>query len=336
MWKRYMKRLIAFGHPEWPHTINIIPMAFAIDIKLFFDVSRMFPFIFCKNNVFWGNNCFFFLFFLFLQKNMFMKRRLLYFSIIMCVSFCMLVYYIKPYFTPAIKQYGLSVEEHVDDTIRIAYIGDSWADRHKYEKCIIDSFVAFKTGKSVVVKTAGTSGLTSKNIYYSIFRDDSVRRVIEWGPNFCFVAAGINDSDRKIGKNYYKENMRLIIDLLLENNIVPIILEIPSYDIRFSFKRRSRLIKLQYLSAMLFSWSKMDCILDYRDAYVDLLREKGWNKKVITVNYDDWNPDGYNDARGLYDGGLMHLNSKGYLVLDTCISQKIIDYLNGPTYSVSH
>ena len=265
-----------------------------------------------------------------------MNRWLLYISIILCLSLCMLFYYIEPYFTPAIKQHGLSVEKHVDDTIRIAYIGDSWADRHKYEKCIIDSLVAFKTGKSVVIRTAGINGLKSKNIYYSIFRDDSVRRVIEWGPNFCFVAAGINDSDRKIGKKYYKENMRLIIDLLLENNIVPIILEIPSYDIRFSFKRRSRLIKLQYLFSMLITWSKMDCIQEYRDAYVDLLREQGWNKKVISVNCDDWNPLGYNDARGLYDGGLMHLNSNGYLVLDTCISQKIIDYLNGSSYRVNH
>ena len=264
-----------------------------------------------------------------------MKRWIIY-AIIVLSLVVVLFYYIRPYYTPAMKQTGLSIMMHQDDTIRIAYIGDSWADGHKKEKCVIDSLLYQAIRRPILVRTEGISGLTSKNIYYSIFRDSLMRTVIEWGPDFCYVVAGINDSDRKMGKGYYKENMRLIIDLLLENNIVPIILEIPSYDIRFSFKRRSRLIKLQYLFSMLITWSKIDCIQEYRDAYDDLLTEQGWDEKVITVNCNDWNPDGYNDARGLYDGGLMHLYSKGYLVLDTFISQKIIDYINGPTYSVSH
>jgi hypothetical protein len=76
-----MNRLIAFGHPEWPHTINIIPIAFAIDIKLFLDVSRMFPFYFCKNNVFWGNNCLFFLFFsIFAEKYVYEALVIVFFD----------------------------------------------------------------------------------------------------------------------------------------------------------------------------------------------------------------------------------------------------------------
>ena len=71
----------------------------------------------------------------------------------------------------------------------------------------------------------------------------------------------------------------------------------------------------------------MDCINDYRRTYTDLIYEKGWEKKVITISSEDWNPDGYKDLRGLYDEGLMHLNEKGYHVLDSCIAHKIIDYL---------
>ena len=242
----------------------------------------------------------------------------------------------SPYFSPAEKQGGITVMQHDDDTIRVAYIGDSWADGHKKVKCVIDSLVYFAIGRPVVVKTAGISGLTSKNIYYGIFRNDSIRRVIEWGPDFCFVVGGINDTDRKMGKGYYKENMRLIIDFLLENHITPIILEIPSYDILFSYKRRSRQVKLQYLASMFITWSKMDCIEDYRRAYKDLLDEQGWNDQVITISYKDWNPDGYKDKRGLYDGGLMHLNPKGYLVLDTCIAQKIIERLSVSSGNENH
>jgi lysophospholipase L1-like esterase len=99
-------------------------------------------------------------------------------------------------------------------------------------KCNIDTLVSNTTWCPVVVRTAGISGLTSKYLYYCIFRDDSIRDVIEWGPDFCFVVAGINDSDRKMGTSFYKENMRLILDLLLEKHITPIVLEIPTYDIR--------------------------------------------------------------------------------------------------------
>ena len=270
-----------------------------------------------------------FLFFLIiLQKNRNMKRWLFLLLFVFSLIVVCIGYYLKPYFTPAEKQNGLSVMSHQDDTIRIAYIGDSWADRHKNVNCDIGSFVGDATGHPVVVRTAGISGLTSKYLYYCIFREDSIRDVIEWGPNFCFVVAGVNDSDRKMGESYYKEDMRLIIELLLEKHITPVVLEIPSYDIHFSYKRRSRQIKIQYLVSMLLTWSKMDCIQDYRDAYNSLIKEQKWEGKVITISYKDWNPDGYKDIRGLYDGGLMHLNANGYSVLDSCISKKIIEYIN--------
>lgn len=236
------------------------------------------------------------------------------------------------YFSPAEKQSGFVVEHHFDDSIRIAYIGDSWAGGHKAFKCIIDTLVCNAVNRPVIVKTAGINGLTSKNIYYSMFRNKSMRRVIEWGPDFCFVVAGINDTNRKMGKLFYKENMRLIVDFLLENHITPIILEIPSYDIRFAFRRTPRQTKLVYLLSMFLNCSKFDCIEDYRNAYVNLIDEQGWSDKVITISYMEWNPDGYKDVRGLYDGGLMHLNKKGYLVLDSCIANKIIYHLSGQRF----
>ncbi len=233
-------------------------------------------------------------------------------------------YYVCPYYSSAHRLEGLMIRAHNDDTIRIGFIGDSWAEGHKSVKCVIDTLVGNATGKSVVVRTAGISGLTSKNIYYGLFRDDSMKNVIEWGPDFCFVVAGINDSDRKVGAGYYKENMKLIITLLLEHHIKPIILEIPSYNIEFSYERRSRQVKMLYLVSMLLTWSEMDCINEYREAYNRLLCEQKWGDKVITIRCNDWNPYGYMDNRNLYDEGQMHLNKKGYLVLDSCIANKIV------------
>lgn len=242
--------------------------------------------------------------------------------------------YIGPYYASAVKQEGLNVIKHNDDTIRIAYIGDSWAEGHKKVRCVIDSIITREIKRHVEIKTAGISGLTSKNIYYGLFRDDSMRSTIEWGPNFCFVVAGINDTDRKMGKCYYKENMRLIIEILLDNDIVPIILEVPSYDIRFSFHRRNRETKILYLVSMFLTSSAMDCIQNYRNAYKDMIRKQNWKDSVITISVDDWNPAGYKDKRGLYDRGHMHLNERGYLVLDSCIAHKIVYYLNTQSDSV--
>lgn len=238
------------------------------------------------------------------------------------------VLYIKPFYTPAERQNGLITLSHDDDTVRVAYIGDSWAEGYKKVNCMIDSLVNYATGKPVLVRIAGISGLTSKNVYYGLFRNESMRRAIEWGPDYCFVVAGINDSDRKMGKGYYKENMRLIIELLLDKGIMPIVLEIPSYDIDFSYKRRNRIIKLQYLVSMILTRSKMNCIEEYRNEYRIMLEEQSWADKVITIFNDEWNPDGYKDTRTLYDSGRMHLNEIGYHVLDTCIAHKIINHIN--------
>ena len=255
------------------------------------------------------------------------KRSSLFLIVALLLSVWGVYYYSKPYYTPASKLDGLNFVNHKDDTIRVGFIGDSWVYGYRKIHCVVDSFINNATGNIVCVRTAGVSGLTSKNVYYSIFRNKEFRNVVEWKPNYCIVIAGINDSDRKMGKMYYHENMKLIIDLLLKNNITPVVLEIPSYDIKYSYERRNRKTKILYRVSMLLTWSKMDCIQDYRNSYWNLIRKMDWLDKVITICNTDWNPDGYRDKRDIYDEGRMHLNSKGYHVLDSCISYKIIERL---------
>ena len=231
-----------------------------------------------------------------------------------------------PYYKHAEERSGLTVECHNDDTIRIAYVGDSWADLYKRMPSTINHLISNATNRPVLLRIEGISGLNSKDIYYSFF-DSNVRKVIEWGPDFCFVSAGINDTDRKVGSDCYKENMRLIISLLLKNNITPILLEIPYYDICKSFNQSSFIVKLRALRSMLWTWSAMDCIDDYSNSYNDLIGEQHWEDDAITIRRKQWNPDGYKDARGLYNEDGKHLNRKGYLVLDSCIATSICLFL---------
>lgn len=257
-----------------------------------------------------------------------MRRYLLLIIPFLLVTFCGLYIYIRPYYTPAKKLSGLSINTHHDDTIRIAYIGDSWAEKHQFFDCIIDSMVSSSIHKPVLVRISGVGGLTSKEIYNGIFRNESMRSVIEWGPDFCFVVAGINDTDRKKGRGYYKESMRLIIESLLDNKIIPIILEIPSYDILSSYKRKKIRHKLRYVVLTILARTKIDCIDEYRSELSDLLKDNHWESKVIVIHSNDWNPDGYRDRRGLYNEDLMHLNERGYMILDSCISRHIINNLD--------
>ena len=230
-----------------------------------------------------------------------------------------------PYYQPALKQSGLQVCERnsKDSILRVAFIGDSWAEGHIQYQTQLEKMLRYDTRQNVKVRTAGISGLTSKNIYYSIFKNDSVKSVVEWHPDYCIVAAGINDSDRKMGRNYYKENMKLIISLLLENQIIPVILEIPDYDIRNSFKMRTRYVKFVYVVSMALTLSGMDCRDDYRDVLSQLILEQHWQNELLYIGREKWNKEGYQDHRALYDEGRMHLNARGYEVLDSCLAKEI-------------
>lgn len=228
-----------------------------------------------------------------------------------------------PYYKPAIEQTGLYVQSHSDDSIRIAYIGDSWADRHRFMPPVIDSMLKRQTGKEVKVKVAGISGFISKDIYYSIFNNAKVKDVIMWGPKYCIISAGINDTNKKMGATYYGENMRVIISLLLRYNIIPVVIEIPHYDIRSSFNRMDVMTKIRAIRSMIWTGSSIDCIDRYIQSYDEMLSKYNLREKVITIRRSEWNPDGYTDRRLIYTDDKMHLNVKGYFLLDSCIAMRL-------------
>lgn len=250
-----------------------------------------------------------------------------FFVCIIAVVAFVLYYSSNPCYKPAAEQTGLSVVVHNDDTIRIAYIGDSWAFRHKNVACIMDSIISNCTGKNVLIRNAGIGGLVSKEIYYSIFNKKEFKDVIEWGPDFCYISAGINDTNKKMGSYNYAENMRLIISLLLDNKIVPIIQEIPNYDISYTFMHMNTISMLRSLRSMLWTWSALNCIEDYSKAFNTMVEEHYWQKDVIVIHRDSWNPYGYSGQKDIYTEDRMHINQKGYYMLDSCIASHIVLYL---------
>ena len=233
----------------------------------------------------------------------------------------------NPLYKPAEMKTGLSVLHHIDDTIRIAYIGDSWAYNHKKVKCVIDSIIHAQIGKLVQIRNVGVCGLTSKEIYNDFFSNIDYKSVLEWGPDFCFISAGINDSNIKNGTDNYKENMRLLISLLLENHITPLILEIPYYDIYYTFWKMSLETLYSSIRSMLYTKLPINCIDSYSNAYNDLIKEQQWQDDVITIRRSYWNPNGYIGQKELYTKDRLHLSQDGYFVLDSCIASQIVSFL---------
>lgn len=230
---------------------------------------------------------------------------------------------------PAEEINGLSVTDfRKDDTIRIAYIGDSWAYEHQSIKSILDSIITINTGKPVLIQHAGLGGITSKDIYYNMFLNKNFRNVIEWRPDFCFISAGINDTNKKLGRKFYKENIRLIIKLLLNLDITPIILEIPYYDIIYTFKQMNLVTKLRSIRSMVVTRSSLDCINEYTEALDELIKVHHWTQKVIIIRRKCWNPKGYDGEKDIYTSDRMHINQIGYHKLDSCIATEIAKHLS--------
>lgn len=215
-----------------------------------------------------------------------------------------------------------------DDTLRIAYIGDSWAFMHKDHDCQMAQIIEKNLHRPVKVYSHGICGLTSKEIYEKLFDDTEYHEFLQnKGYHYCFISVGINDTYRKMSTSYYQQSIDGIIQFFLANNIHPIILEIPDYDIEKAYNWQKSLRKLLRDISMFINSISIDCKQIYRESLNNLINQKGYQEKISVIRYKSWNNDYQNDLRYLYVGDGMHLNSEGYAKLDSVIVDEIIKQL---------
>jgi len=253
-----------------------------------------------------------------------MKYKVLLSLIVMA---CLSIYVRKKfyiYYSPAKENTLYRTIQHHDDTIRIAYIGDSWAFGHHDHSCVIAQLIEDSLHRPVSVESYGIGGLTSKEIYNALFEIDSLKHFMKKGYNYCFISAGINDTYKKMSTSYYQESMELIIDFLLANNIHPVIQEIPDYNIEKVYHKQKTSKKLIRQLSMMINNTPLDCKQQFRDALDELIKEKGYQDKISIVRYKSWNNDYANDLINLYIDDQMHLNERGYQLLDSVIAKEII------------
>ena len=244
---------------------------------------------------------------------------------IICIAICHAIY---QYYTPPTEREAYIIPRHHDDTLRIAYIGDSWAAMHKEHECIIARMIEDSIHRPVKVSSFGIHGKTSKEIYENLFDNQNMRHFMMQGYEFCFISAGINDTYKKMSATYYGKSMNYIIRFMLTNHIHPIILDIPDYDIVKSYDRQQSVRKLLRKISMVITGSQMDCKQRFRITLTKLITSYKESNQISILNYQEWNNDYHNDIKNYYLDDGMHLNKLGYAKLDSCIAKHIIQHIN--------
>ena len=227
------------------------------------------------------------------------------------------------YYSPAKEHPIFKTAIHHDDTIRIAFIGDSWALGHQYHKCQIPQILTDSINRPVYVESYGIGGLTSKEIYNALFEIDNFSKFMKKGYDYCIISAGINDTHKKMSTSYYQNSMDCIIRFLITNHIHPIIIEIPDYNILQAYDTQENYKKIIGRFSMLVNNTQMDCKQQYREALDEMMRKKEYQNEVSIIRYKSWNNNYFRDLRAYYNGDQVHLNERGFQILDSTIAKEI-------------
>ena len=228
---------------------------------------------------------------------------------------------------------------HNDDTLRVAVIGDSWAEWHMTLNCdtLFEIYGGRLTTKPIKCMTRGKGGAKSKDVYYYMFRshtqeyswmhDLCTQPLLEEHPDYCVIMVGINDTWKKRPISYYTGNYRLIIRLLLANQIRPVVMEIPDFEMGEWLDTHRRRQRYLYRIYSYFTGVVEDDIIPFRDGLREMLKETGLGDSVLFIPADRWIPKNHQYSEKIYQEDHVHINYQGYHVLDSCIVTEIIhDY----------
>ena len=253
-----------------------------------------------------------------------MKRIKYVILLLICILCALVVYGIHHYYAPPRFREPFLMK-NTDDTLRIAYIGDSWAFMHKDHDCQIEQLLEDSLHRPVKVHSYGICGKTSKEIYDNMFENADFKHFLQKRSyEYCFISAGINDTYKKMSTSYYQQSMDGIIQMLLANHIHPIILEIPDYDIQKAYNNQKANRKILRKLSMFVNNTPLECKQLFRHSFDALIDTKEYKNRICIIRYQSWNNDYNNDQQRLYKGDGMHLNDKGYQILDSTIANEIL------------
>ena len=257
-----------------------------------------------------------------------MKYHILFFStIIICIFTAGVIF--NCYYTPCKTKDPYRLSTANKDTLQIIFIGDSWAFFHKPHDSKSSEMLSNLLQHPVNFQSFGVCGLTSKEIYEQLFYNDSLKNFLYKGCHYCVLSVGINDTYKKMSTEYYTKNMKAILHFFLYNNVTPLLIEIPDYDIEKCYQRKTVIRKALRQLSMLVNNIPIDCKQMFREALDSILTD--YKEEVILLHYQDWNSNYAEDLQHFYEEDGLHLNAVGYSALDRqigfCLLRQI-NYLN--------
>ena len=229
------------------------------------------------------------------------------------------------YYQPAKVQpiYAIT-PKHSDDTIRILFMGDSWAAYHADYDTLLTRLVTSNIGKPCKVKSIGYVGAKSKEIYERLFTN--TKPYIMEHPDYCIISAGINDAVAKMGTNYYKTNYSYIVIFLLSQRIIPVVLDMPNVDYRAVYSRETLTEKMRHNVSSIVTGANFYSFQTYKAALFDVIEQSEWQDSLVYIDSGKWMPS-YNRSDFYCPDGI-HLNATGYQRLDSCLSKEIQEHRN--------
>lgn len=96
------------------------------------------------------------------------------------------------------------------------------------------------------------------------------------------------------------------------------------FDSRERFQNTSKKKEPIWQISMLTTCTEKNNIESYRKAFKQLISDNTYDN-IIYINYESWNPKGYQDSRQIYTPDMIHLNEYGYSILDSCIAKEIAE-----------
>ena len=248
---------------------------------------------------------------------------------LLAIIFVSLYYYYrwKPLWSYEEPRTFYSITHHQDDTLRIVMIGDSWVGmRTDTLNKMFQKRLSAVSGRPVILKSKGKGGEKSRGIYQLMFEEDSLstKPLLESGADYCVVFAGINDAAANLGKKQYIYHMRLTIDLLLKNDVRPILIEIPNVNIWNVYGEKPiRDLVVDYVRSLM-TRCEMYHFPEYREALRLMLEDSQLLDSVIFVPMNGWNGKNSDLDLQLFLDDQIHLNQQGYMKLDSCIINAIM------------
>ena len=255
-----------------------------------------------------------------------MKKKLIIILLVLFVIGIIIYPNIKKvysYYQPSIQHKSYPIKSISNDTIKVLFIGDSWAAYHHHYDSILSHMITQQTGWSCRVSSKGFVGAKSKEIYERLY-SDYIENMVEH-PNYCIISAGINDAVAQLGADYYVANYSLIIQFLLDNDIVPVILDIPNVDYKAVYNREDAISKIRHHISSILTGADFYSFNDYKQSLRSTIKHKNWEDSIAYIPSNEWISD---NSQHYYREDGIHLNEIGYLKLDTCLANKIFTDLS--------